>query len=54
MAWPRVCGWHYRIRIKSSLSLAAPDGQRLCKKGERERGQGYLLMVALLPLADEG
>lgn len=34
MAWLRVCGWHYRIRIKSSLILAAPDGQRLCKVGE--------------------
>ena len=34
MGWLRVCGWHYRIRIKSSLILAAPDGQRLCKVGE--------------------
>ncbi|WP_234009250.1 transposase [Deinococcus sp. NW-56] len=34
MAWLRVCGWHYRIRIKSSLILAAPDGQRVCKVGE--------------------
>jgi hypothetical protein len=34
MAWLRVCGWHYRIRIKSSLILAAPGGQRLCKVGE--------------------
>lgn len=34
MAWLRVCGWHYRIRIKSSLILAAPDGQRVCKLGE--------------------
>lgn len=34
MAWLRVCGWHYRIRIKSSLILAAPDGQRLCKVNE--------------------
>ncbi|ABW35151.1 transposase IS4 family protein (plasmid) [Deinococcus geothermalis DSM 11300] len=34
MAWLRVCGWHFRIRIKSSLILAAPDGQRLCKVGE--------------------
>ncbi|MBB6018937.1 transposase [Deinococcus radiopugnans] len=31
MAWLEVCGWHYRIRIKSSLILAAPDGQRLCQ-----------------------
>lgn len=34
MAWLRVCGWHFRIRIKSSLILAAPDGQRLCKVNE--------------------
>ena len=47
MAWLRHCGWHYRIRIKSSLILAAPGGQRpgpcwgsvvakkrLCKVGE--------------------
>lgn len=34
LAWLRVCGWHYRIRIKSSLILAAPDGQRVCKIGE--------------------
>lgn len=34
MAWLRVCGWHYRIRIKSSLILAAPDGRRRCKVGE--------------------
>lgn len=34
MAWLRVCGWHYRIRIKSSLILATPDGQRLCKVNE--------------------
>ena len=34
MAWLQVCGWHYRIRIKSSLVLGAPDGQRLCKVGE--------------------
>ena len=34
MAWLQGCGWHYRIRIKSSLILAAPDGQRLCKVGE--------------------
>ncbi len=34
MAWLQVCGWHYRIRIKSSLILAAPGGQRLCKVGE--------------------
>lgn len=34
MAWLGHCGWHYRIRIKSSLILATPDGQRLCKVGE--------------------
>ena len=34
MAWLRACGWHYRIRIKSSLILASPDGRRLCKVGE--------------------
>ncbi|MEW6420735.1 MAG: transposase [Deinococcota bacterium] len=34
MAWLRHCGWHFRIRIKSSLILAAPDGQRLCKVSE--------------------
>ncbi|WP_415831326.1 transposase, partial [Deinococcus frigens] len=31
LAWLRFCRWHYRIRIKSNLILAAPDGQRLCK-----------------------
>ncbi|WP_082869722.1 transposase [Deinococcus puniceus] len=34
MGWLRVCGWHFRIRIKSSLILAAPDGQRVCTIGE--------------------
>lgn len=34
MGWLQICGWHYRIRIKSSLILAAPDGQRLCKISE--------------------
>lgn len=34
MSWLRVCGWHFRIRIKSSLILAAPDGQRVCTIGE--------------------
>ena len=34
MAWLHACNWHYRIRIKSSLILAAPDGRRLCKVGE--------------------
>lgn len=34
MAWLHVCRWHYRIRIKSSLILAAPGGQRICKVGE--------------------
>lgn len=34
MAWLRVCGWHYRIRVKSSLILAGPNGQRLCKVNE--------------------
>ncbi|WP_344982819.1 hypothetical protein [Deinococcus rubellus] len=27
IAWLRVCEWHYRIRIKSNLILAAPDGR---------------------------
>ncbi|UBV42725.1 transposase [Deinococcus taeanensis] len=34
MAWLRFCDWHYRIRIKSNLILASPDGHRLCKVGE--------------------
>lgn len=34
MTWFQLCGWHYRIRIKSSLIVAAPRGQRLCKVGE--------------------
>ena len=34
ISWLHVCRWHYRIRIKSSLILAAPDGQRLCKVSE--------------------
>ncbi|WP_139806600.1 transposase [Deinococcus hopiensis] len=34
MAWLQVCGWHFRIRIKSNVLLAAPQGQRLCKVGE--------------------
>lgn len=34
MGWLRVCGWHFRIRIKSILILAAPDGQRVCTIGE--------------------
>lgn len=34
MAWLRQCGWHFRIRIKSSLILSAPDGQRVCRVGE--------------------
>ena len=34
MAWLHACNWHYRIRIKSNLILAAPDGRRLCKVGE--------------------
>jgi len=34
MGWLRVCGWHFRIRIKSSLILAAPDGQRVCTISE--------------------
>ncbi|UQN09383.1 transposase [Deinococcus sp. QL22] len=34
MGWLRVCGWHFRIRIKSSLILAAPDGQRVCTIGK--------------------
>lgn len=31
LAWLQHCGWAYRIRIKSTLILSAPDGQRLCK-----------------------
>jgi len=34
MAWLQVCQWHFRIRIKSNLLLAAPQGQRLCKVNE--------------------
>jgi len=34
MNWLWACGWHYRIRIKSSLILADPLGQRLCKVNE--------------------
>ncbi len=34
MDWLWACGWHYRIRIKSSLILADPQGQRLCKVNE--------------------
>ncbi|THF71502.1 transposase [Deinococcus sp. Arct2-2] len=34
MGWLRFCGWHFRIRIKSSLILAAPDGQRVCTIGK--------------------
>ena len=34
MDWLWACGWHYRIRIKSSLILADPRGQRLCKVNE--------------------
>lgn len=30
LAWLQERGWGYRIRLKSSLILAAPDGQRLC------------------------
>ncbi|WP_156103637.1 transposase [Deinococcus sp. YIM 77859] len=30
MAWLRVCGWHYRIRIKSSLILAGCVGWARC------------------------
>ncbi|UQN06066.1 hypothetical protein [Deinococcus sp. QL22] len=37
MGWLRVCGWHFRIRIKSSLILAAPDGQRVCTIGNQTR-----------------
>ena len=29
-----ACSWHYRIHIKSSLILADPRGQRLCKVNE--------------------
>lgn len=31
MAWLQYCDWAYRIRIKSTLILSTPDGQRLCK-----------------------
>ena len=34
MDWLWACGWHDRIRIKSSLILADPLGQRLCKVNE--------------------
>ncbi len=34
MGWLRFCGWHFRIRIKSSLILASPDGHRVCTIGE--------------------
>jgi hypothetical protein len=34
MDWLWACGWHYRIRIKSTLILADPAGQRLCKVNE--------------------
>ncbi|GGS44908.1 hypothetical protein [Deinococcus knuensis] len=34
MAWLQHCGWTYRIRIKSTLILSTPDGQRLCKIGD--------------------
>lgn len=34
MDWLWACAWHYRIRIKSSLILADPQGQRLCKVNE--------------------
>ena len=34
MYWLWACAWHYRIRIKSSLILADPQGQRLDKVNE--------------------
>lgn len=34
MDWLWACAWHDRIRIKSSLILADPQGQRLCKVNE--------------------
>ncbi len=34
MDWLWACGWHYRIRIKSNIILADPQGQRLCKVNE--------------------
>jgi hypothetical protein len=34
MDWLWACAWHYRIRIKSTLILADPLGQRLCKVNE--------------------
>jgi len=34
MGWLRFCGWHFRIRINSSLILASPEGRRVCTIGE--------------------
>ena len=34
MDWLWACSWHYRIRIKSNIILADPQGQRLCKVNE--------------------
>ncbi|UQN08003.1 hypothetical protein [Deinococcus sp. QL22] len=44
MGWLRVCGWHFRIRIKSSLILAAPDGQRVCTIGNQTRSARNALL----------
>jgi len=38
MDWLWACGWHYLIRIKSTLILADPHGQRLCKVNEVKLG----------------
>lgn len=34
MSWLKYAGWNYRIRIKASLKLYAPQGALLCKVGE--------------------
>lgn len=34
MNWLRICNWQFRIRIKSNLILADPQGQRLCQINE--------------------
>ena len=34
MDWLWACGWRHRLRIKSTLILADPQGQRLCKVNE--------------------
>ncbi|MCD0176461.1 hypothetical protein IHN32_10960 [Deinococcus sp. 14RED07] len=37
MAWLQHCDWTYRIRIKSTLILSTPDGQRLYKISDVKR-----------------